>query len=466
MKRLSLAVVAALAAAGIGTSSVSANELSTTQGNAAHLPSMQVAQADTSSTMPPADFGNPPSGEVPLLFNDHHVYSKPDTLRQGRVLAALVRGGEILVPLRSMFEQMGATVAWDPASRTADISKPGSDVKVTVGRPEVVINGESRPLDVPPMMYKGNVVVPVRVISEGMGAYVQWVPDRRVVVVRYVAAPVPTPPPTPAPTAPPTMAPAPPPPPTPTPTPTPKPAQKIYDHFIVGDYMFSPQVYNEFSPGNNNEGPSYAGRAGFEFPIDKIPFMVEFDYRQFAYQHVGDYDGTVARNTPCTGPIAGNRGCVTTIGNLPSSVYVPSFDAQDKELSGRVGIGIPLSHTYIAGAYLERTNNYGSPFLRGAGFGIEKLPNFESTISFFGSFYYFPSVQGEIYDPSTAVTYDEQYRFEQYQAGINVNVPFSLFKTAGIFVEGGYMGDTGINKQFAPTNIREGGAFAGIGLHF
>ncbi len=465
MKRLSLAVVAALAAAGIGSSSVSANELNTVQGNAAHLPSVQVAQADTTSSLPPADFGNPPSGEVPLLFNDRHVYSKPDTLRQGRVLAALVRGGEILVPLRSMFEQMGATVAWDPASKTADVSKPGSDVKVTVGRPDVIINGETRPLDVPPEFYHGNVLVPVRVISEGMGAYVQWVPDRRVVVVRYVSAPVPTPPPTAPPTAPPTMAPPPPPPPTPTPTPTPAPKKAYYDHFIVGDYVFSPQVYNEFSPGNQNEGPSYAGRAGFEFPLAGIPFMVEFDARQFAYQHVGDYDGTVARNAPCAGPIAGNRGCVTTIGG-GSSLYVPSFDAQDKELSGRVGIGIPLSHTYIAGAYLERTNNYGDPFLRGAGFGIEKLADYSKPVSFFGSFYYFPSVQGDIYDPSAGVTYDEQYRFEQYEAGIDLNLPFDIFKHTGVFIEGGYMGDTGINKQFAPTNIREGGAFAGFGIHF
>jgi hypothetical protein len=135
--------------------------------------------------MPPADFGTPPSGEVPILFNDHHVYSKPDRLKQNRVLAALVRGNEILVPLRSMFEQMGATVSYDPASKTADVSKPGSDVKVTVGKPEVVINGESRPLDVPPEIYKGAIVVPVRVISEGMGAYVQWVPEKKVVVVRY-----------------------------------------------------------------------------------------------------------------------------------------------------------------------------------------------------------------------------------------------------------------------------------------
>ena len=36
---------------------------------------------------------------IPILFNDHHVYSKPDVLKQGRVLAALVRGGTVLIPL-------------------------------------------------------------------------------------------------------------------------------------------------------------------------------------------------------------------------------------------------------------------------------------------------------------------------------------------------------------------------------
>ena len=172
-----------------------------------------VAQASGS-----ADFGNPPSGEIPILYNDHHVYSKPDLLKQGRVLAAYARGGTLFLPLRSMFEQMGGTVSYDPASRTATVSKPGSTITVTIGKPEVVINGESRPLDVPPMMYHGVVLVPVRVISETMGAYVQWVSDRRLVVVRYVPA---TPPPTEAPAPPPvpeeTLAPPAPPPPTPNP---------------------------------------------------------------------------------------------------------------------------------------------------------------------------------------------------------------------------------------------------------
>src|SRR5215469_12741585 len=184
---------------------------------------------------PAPDFGSPPSGEIPILYNDHHVYSKPDTLKQGRVLAALVKNGTLLIPLRSMFEQMGATVSYDASSKTATVSKAGAEVKVTVGKPEVSINGESRPLDVPPMIYNGTVLVPVRVISEGMGAYVQWVPQQKVVVVRYIP---PTPPPTPAP-------PPPPPPATPAPTPTPSPKPVSQNTiWVAGDYLISPKIYN------------------------------------------------------------------------------------------------------------------------------------------------------------------------------------------------------------------------------
>ncbi|HEY9085761.1 MAG TPA: copper amine oxidase N-terminal domain-containing protein, partial [Candidatus Tyrphobacter sp.] len=181
MKRLSIGVLAALFAAGIGLNAV-ASPSNASHGN---IGPNATAQADQA---PPPNFGSPPSGQIPILYNDHHVYSKPDVLKQDRVLAALVRGNTVLIPLRSMFEQMGATVSYDASTRTVDVTKAGADVKVTVGKPEVIINGESRPLDVPPIIYHGIVLVPVRVISEGMGAYVQWVPDRHIVVVRYIPA--------------------------------------------------------------------------------------------------------------------------------------------------------------------------------------------------------------------------------------------------------------------------------------
>lgn len=149
--------------------------------------------AQPGSGAPAEDFGRPPSGEIPILFNVHHVYAK-DHLKEGRVLTAIVRNGTKLVPLRSMFEQTGAGVAYDPSTRTVDVSKPGADVKVTLGKAFVVVNGDERLLDVPPMMYKGSLLVPLRVISDGMGAFVQWMPTRHVVVIRYVEAAPPGPP--------------------------------------------------------------------------------------------------------------------------------------------------------------------------------------------------------------------------------------------------------------------------------
>jgi hypothetical protein len=448
-------MLAAIFAAGYGLTSVSAAQLTAASGNTGNLASPStVAQA---MSMPPADFGTPPSGEVPILFNDHHVYTKPDRLKENRVLAALVRGNEILVPLRSMFEQMGATVSYDPASKTADVSKPGSDVKVTVGKPEVVINGESRPLDVPPEIYKGAVVVPVRVISEGMGAYVQWLPDRRVVVVRYIAAPPPPPPPTPTPTIPPTPKPKPPPPP-PTPTPTPTPVPVNYEHFVVGDYLFAPKVYNEFSNGITGKNASYAVRGAFEFPAFGLPWMIAGDYRSWSYQHNSTY-GVVGNCTP-GGP--SDQSCVTVVGGN-GTTYVPGFTAVDKDYDAVFGLKVVDPRIYIGVSYLWRSVNYGYPIENGVGFGLEKLPDLDQPFSVYGSVYYYPSIQGPTpgsYGPGGTMS----YRDLKYQGGFTYSL--GSLSGFGLFLDANYLGDSWRVKNLAPSNASHQGAAFGIGIKF
>ncbi|MBV9148634.1 MAG: hypothetical protein JO024_02125, partial [Candidatus Eremiobacteraeota bacterium] len=98
MKRLSTGVLAVLLIAGMGLTVAAAPGHS--HGN---IGTNAIAQASPAPAPPPMNFGSPPSGQIPILYNDHHVYTKPDKLKQGRVLAALVRGGTILIPLRSMF---------------------------------------------------------------------------------------------------------------------------------------------------------------------------------------------------------------------------------------------------------------------------------------------------------------------------------------------------------------------------
>jgi hypothetical protein len=436
VKRLSTGVLAAIIAAGCALNAVAAPTNAQLQGN--------TGQTVVAQGAPAANFGTPPSGQIPILYNDHHVYAKPDTLKQGRVLAALVRGGTVLIPLRSMFEQMGATVSYDAGSKTVTVSKPGAEVKVTVGKPEVVINGESRPLDVPPIIYKGNVLVPIRVISEGMGAYVQWVPDQRVVVVRYLP-PTPPPPPTAPPTAPPTVA----------PTPTPAPHKEYNEVFVAGDYLFQPKVYNEFNPGNTNgtKDFSYDVHGAGTFDLFGIPWMVAGDWETFRYPHNCTSFNAPAPSTP---------DCyVTTIGQTGQTAVPARQALTNQDVDARVGWQVAKPRIFVGVGYIWTINNYGYPKTNSLGFGATKLPDLGQPLSVFGDVWYYPNVKGGFTDPGTLVQYNLAYNYLKYQAGFD----YVIGKTP-VFIEAGWRGVSATNLHNAPTPWTANGPFAGIGFKF
>ncbi len=415
------------------------------------------ASAAAAQTPPSGDSGMPMVRNVPILFNDHHVRANPNKLEDNRVLAALARGNQILVPLRAMFEEMGATVAYDPATQTTTITKPGSEVKVTVGKSEIVINGESRPLDVPPEVYQGVVVVPLRALSEAMGAYVLWLQDRNEVVVRYIApaTPMPTMAPTMTPTMTPTMRPTPIPTMAPTmtptmtptmaPTPVPTPTPIADEHFIVGDYIISPATYNEFT-SNSRGNASWAGRAAFEFHAFNLPWMIEGDGRQYSFSHPA--------------------GFVTNIGNQTAS-FVPAFTGYDRDVDARFGLKVLNPRVYVGVGYMWRTNSYGNPHESGFGYGIEKLPDLQQPLSFYGSAWFYPSVRGNYTDPVTGFGWTPAHNVLKYAVGLN----YTLFNTAGgatgpLFLDAGYLGEHGTARLDAPSSFNHAGFSVGLGIHF
>jgi hypothetical protein len=404
--------------------------------------SWSVAGAATKSTQAPAaaasgDFGSPPSGEVPILFNDHTVYAKPDVLKEGRVLAALVKDGQIFVPLRSMLEEMGATVSASADGNTITALKSGVSVSVTVGKNEVVINGESRPLDVAPMLYKGIVLVPVRVLSEALGAYVQWVPDQHVVVVRYIV-------PTPEPTAEPTAAPTAP----PTPTVTPVPVQTPYPAFIQAGFVTWPKNYNEFTAGAYCK--SYVLSGGWA--IKNTQFAVKVDYR---------YDSYLTSDNLTTA----NGNQYTRFSTIDGgTALTPVFLGAQTSLDVRLEYKILNPWVYVGVGYLHASNNYGYPQLNGAGFGIEKLPNMRSGVNFYGSAFYYPNAGGSYTvpgssSPNAGNVYQQQYGILKYDVGVAV-----LLSRFPLYLDGGFSGDQYAAKKNAPIGQTHVGPYIGLGV--
>ena len=408
------------------------------------------------------DFGSPPSGQIPILYNDHHVYSRPDVLRASRVLAALVHNGTIMVPLRSMFEQMGATVSYDPASKGFTIQKSGASIQLTLGKNEAVINGESRPLDQGPIMYQGVALVPVRVISETMGAYVEWVPSQRVVVVRYApATPVPAPVPTVAPTTP--------------PTPAPLPPTHPFNVFLGGAVNFG-RVYNEFAAGQNDHlfggglnssgsnglNGSFVANGGVLFN----PWAVTFNFRQDRYDST--VNGTVTPPyTLCSGPGTGAPATFfTVLGPAPQAQCgVAPFTAQQNTIDARLEYKVVNPHIYIGAGYVWAGNNYGYPQLSGFGGGLEKLPDFDMVqtqpLSWFGSVFYYPIIQNTYPATMTSPATKLEYQLLKYNLGVSYN-----FGTSPVYIYAGFDGDRYTAKQNVPVDQSHSGPFAGLGVHF
>ncbi len=87
---------------------------------------------------------------------------------------AQIINSRTMVPLRAIFEAIGATVVWDDTTKTAISEKDGITVKVTIGQYSLNKNGTDIAIDVPAQIVDSRTLVPVRAIAESYGCKVFW----------------------------------------------------------------------------------------------------------------------------------------------------------------------------------------------------------------------------------------------------------------------------------------------------
>ncbi|WP_339304157.1 copper amine oxidase N-terminal domain-containing protein [Paenibacillus sp. FSL R5-0519] len=88
--------------------------------------------------------------------------------------APVMKGGRVLVPLRSIFEGLDAKVQYTNRTKTIVATRDDQEVTLTLGSKTAYINGEAISLDVPANTIKGNTMVPIRFVSEAFGEKVFW----------------------------------------------------------------------------------------------------------------------------------------------------------------------------------------------------------------------------------------------------------------------------------------------------
>jgi hypothetical protein len=91
--------------------------------------------------------------------------------------------GRTLVPLRAIFEAMGATIDWNGGTQTVTAIRGNDTVVLQVGNHTMTRNGQSITLDVPPRIMEGRTFVPARAVAEAFGAVVGWDNATRTVTI-------------------------------------------------------------------------------------------------------------------------------------------------------------------------------------------------------------------------------------------------------------------------------------------
>ncbi len=122
------------------------------------LVSVPVASANTSS-LPPTFVSVVLDGKK-IWFPDAQAYIDANQ--------------RTLVPVRFVAESLGAKVGWEGKSRTVPISRDGQDISLAIGSTTAIVNGKQIELDTQAVMTGGRTFVPLRFVSEVLGAEVKW----------------------------------------------------------------------------------------------------------------------------------------------------------------------------------------------------------------------------------------------------------------------------------------------------
>lgn len=109
------------------------------------------------------------ASDITITYND-----TPLVLDTG----AYYKNNRTMVPLRGVFEAVGATVGWDNETQTAMIVKEnGTNIDfifLQIGQAVAYVNSEQKALEVPAEITNGRTMVPLHFVIEELGAKVEW----------------------------------------------------------------------------------------------------------------------------------------------------------------------------------------------------------------------------------------------------------------------------------------------------
>ncbi|WP_160035009.1 stalk domain-containing protein [Paenibacillus sp. An7] len=95
----------------------------------------------------------------------------------------VMKQGNVSVPMRDIFEALGADVKWDQKTSTITATRGSKEVILRIGSKLAYIDGVKATLSVEPAIINGSTMVPIRFVAEALGAKVTWDNESQTVII-------------------------------------------------------------------------------------------------------------------------------------------------------------------------------------------------------------------------------------------------------------------------------------------
>ena len=95
----------------------------------------------------------------------------------------VIESDRTLVPMRFLFEQMGADVTWNQERKEATATMGDTVIRFGIDNTTATVNGEEVTMDVPARLINDKTMVPLRFLSENMGYNVDWDSETRTAII-------------------------------------------------------------------------------------------------------------------------------------------------------------------------------------------------------------------------------------------------------------------------------------------
>lgn len=127
------------------------------------------------------------TAEDPYIYSSEtqkglSVFFDGSEIGLGRAYSS-TEGVSPLLPLRPVFEALGAQVEWQEETQSVRAGLWDGELVIQIGNPVMYKNGAAIPLDTVPVLQEDRTMIPLSVLTQGFGVQVDWIADMQRIVI-------------------------------------------------------------------------------------------------------------------------------------------------------------------------------------------------------------------------------------------------------------------------------------------